>query len=75
MLSSSVISCLVIEYIHCDERVGYSGHGADRGDIRCADRVDISCDVSDGRLNISCDNGDKKNDISVDDGRRESRSK
>ena len=56
---SSVFFCTVDENVHGDERVGYSGHGADR--------CDISCDNGDGRRNISRDDGDKRGGRSVDD--------
>ena len=48
------------ENIHGDERVGYGGHGSNRGDISCYD-----CDR---RLNRSRDNGDKRGVISADYG-------
>ena len=58
LLSSSVSSYPVEKNVHGDERVGYSGH--------VAERVDISCDDGDGRRNKICDDGDKRGYIIVD---------
>ena len=63
LLSLSVSSCPVHENVHGDERLGYGGHGADKGGI--------SDDDVDGRQNTSCYYGDKRIDKSVDDGRHE----
>ena len=62
----SFYSLPVDNFFHKYERVGYSGHGNERGAI--------SGDDGDERRDINCDDSDKRGDISADDGRRVFRS-
>ena len=61
MLIFSVSSLPVGYNVHKADRVQYSGHGDDRGDM--------SGDDGDKRRDTSSDYGEERGDISVDDGR------
>ena len=61
LLSLSVSYCTVDEYVDEYERVGYIGHGNDKGDMSGND--------GDERRDISGDDGENMGSISVYDGR------